>query len=1125
MAMLSYLRSFKATYPNNNQLIQAIIEQEIGLGQLNKAQTALNELSRQKKTELSEPIQWLQYLIYRHKTHQAQLNTSQRITYLRDLQQRAATLANASLDSEQLQMLAQDNLALAQAPIALKIYNRLFDQHALKKTTELAEGGHIAMQNNAHSDSAKFYWAAYLQSSKRSDKRIYAQKSLQALWSGNLLPKALLMANKLPADITDDRDLLLYLSRLALAANRPAIAQQYALKALQTFDDAAYQLAYQTSLYNADIGTAYTLARIAVYHHPNNLAWHEKLAQTATWRGDYNKAMREWLWVAERTDNLSKINHAISVTKTLGYDHVLEKLLALYLSKKPTDTHALQLLAETENRLYQPEKAFEILQKISTIHPSRPIDTLSAQIYQQWGQWDKALNIWQKINTKYTPDSDSVMAEADIFYQRGQFKQALHSLKLGIPHAHPEDQAFWDTLGDLAWRLNNQPLAVLGYSHHLKDYSHLVSLIQLEIVPHPKQALTYSMKGWFYFHKLIFFLNALSLSQQLQQWPAIEHLLSHLSLKKLATIEKHPEFWQAQANFYAALGEKKSQRAVLMQSVISHPQTLALKSDFLWFLMTQGETQGVGLLLNNWEKDQHSPVLWHAYAEGLDVLNQFYAAIECYQMHLFADFNQDQILIDYAGVLKKARFYKQAYDVREFVWHRALNKRLNHQQTLASLSQLASFYVSGTAQLPFLATLLNDYLDDQSLNIALNWLIARNDIDLIGFFKAYYLHNGLPYKADIILALAKNDLNTLQKLMGRSEQPFLRSERINTAVRLENTPLAEQIAFDELTDRPWANDIYTEFTYYGINDAQYGQIGEEYEQFINLIGTKTVLESKVKLTQKWKVRPYIKRWIVSSNDNSILTNVPGQDLQAGVKFEEKIHRGAIVYALGYRDALNSFTPLNIELNYRLNARWSALLNMGYNQEVFQTAYLRIGGVQDQLYLKFFYNPAKYDFLQAGIDAIGYYSQDRHYLANGFNAHGLYEHKVWLSYPDYTLGVFADVYNFNRNGSYGGDVRTLFPAQLNSSTNYQQLIPDSYTQGGFIFSFGNAILNYSHAWRPYLWASLFYNTYVGLANDVKIGMNSSLSGQDSLLFYAERGTAQAVSNAVTYTMGARYRIYF
>jgi hypothetical protein len=231
---LSYLKAFKKSNQKNPQFIFALIEQEIGMGQLHQAQA---DIATFKKMEMPVPdniaqAEWLDYLLLKSKTYKSKINTKKRIIYLGHLREMAQKLSNAPLNSKQLQSIAQDTLSLGKPEIALKIYKRLMKNHLLKTAADFAQGGSIAMQNNAQRDSALFYWAAYNTATKQQDKKHYALSAVKALWAGKFVNEALSLANQLPPDLIKDRSTLLLLSRLALAANNPMLAEKYAIKAL-----------------------------------------------------------------------------------------------------------------------------------------------------------------------------------------------------------------------------------------------------------------------------------------------------------------------------------------------------------------------------------------------------------------------------------------------------------------------------------------------------------------------------------------------------------------------------------------------------------------------------------------------------------------------------------------------------------------------------------------------------------------------------------------------------------------------------------------------------------------------------------------------------------------------------
>jgi hypothetical protein len=1063
-------------------------------------------------------------------------------------------------------IIATDNLSVGHPRIALNIYNGLLLNKALITPKELAEGGRIAMQNNAHLDSAQFYWAAYERSTTDAEKKHYALKTIEVLWAGNQLNQALDKAQQLPKPLLNDTDTQLYLAELALSANHISQAKTYVLNALGQsdpinvnalkripFENHRFKLLFNIQLYQSSIQTAYEIALIALTYRPHDLYWHQKLAETATWVGQYNQAIAQWLYVVEHDPHKEDILHAIWMAKLLGYDQVVVKMYKIYNEKHPLDSKALLQLADEENRVGHPEEAILLLQQLRDTPPGsrdqvgrsqlfKESSERLATIYQDTGQWDKAIQTWALINQEGEPNIKNLMAQASINYDRGQLKEAIKVLVQGIPTAKQDDHEFWETIGELAWMQNDRPIAILAYTQDLKNTAHLLRLIDLHRHTDPQQALNYSLQGWTRFRSSLFLFDTLYLAAQLNQWPTLNHLLSHLSPEEWLQISESQIFWEAEANQYASLGMESEQKAVLAQGIIQHPELQQLKADLLWLIMGTGAINTLKILMSTWlDSDRlNHPILWHVFAEGFALFNHNELALAIYQAHLFEPQTDDQIIIDYANLLEKTGHGNEAYILRQALWKKLLIELTKAGDTSdkrrQSLAQLAPYVVSGTEQMQLFNALMRPPEDPDHLNIMLNWLMQQNLYPLVQWLKTQQLFVPFSDRIELFLALIRNDGPTLQRLLEHVDRTWPRADRLNAAIRLENTTLAEQLGFEELSERPLATEIHTEFTQYALADANALSIAEENEQFIDLKGFRTKLNGAFRLNNTWKIHPYVSVWDVRSTNN-LITNVPNNDLDTGVQLDQKIHRGLITYNLGYRQALTGFAPIGARLNYRLDSRWFLNLDLGLNQRIAQTAYLYIGGVQDQITANFIYNAAKYDTVQTSIQAYNYYSQDRHYLSNGFYLHGLYEHKFYLNYPDFTVGIFADTYQFNPNGSYGGDITRLFPAltpeqQSNPSTlasinqaNYQQIIPPSYSEGGLIVSFGNTILDYSHTLRPYLWTRLFYNTYVGISYETKVGLNTMVLGRDSLLLYFERGTSQAVSNAVTQTVGVRYASYF
>ncbi len=1183
-AYVSYLRAFHKEIPKDLELNLALIEHETIAGHLTRAERELNALKIKYKhpsSILKTQLYWLDYLKVRYKAQKVKHNTSKRILYLQKLRLMAKTLSNLPLQTEQLKTLANDSIGLGQPERGLQIYKLLFQQHRLKTADEFAKGANIALQNNSLQTAFEFYEAAYNNAKTLKQKRKFARKMLEALWADNKLQKALRIALNLPKNITQTRTMSLFISQLSLAANNVKLAEKYLLLTLGlstpdnkdfewyqqlktiNFDNKTFLTLYRIFLYQAKIAEAAAVAKIAVENRPNSITWRIKLAKTSIWNGEYIQGLNAWLFIVNHTKNPKLIKEAIDVAGKLSYDSVVVELLETYLKYYPDEKSTLLSLAFYKNRIGYPNEALSILQNLNKTHPSREVDELMASIYQDLTQWNEAEKMWRHMDNTYGLSIKSLMAQASIYYNRGELQRAIDILEKAIPLAQKSDKEYWDTLGDLAWSTNNRKDAILSFSQDLNNSSNVINLTEILKIQDKKLALKYSLYGWYKFHKFIFLNNALFFLAETNQilspssalWepsPArgegnttsnLKQLLFSLKPKDRKRIETKQIYWQSLVRLYNAYNMPIASLIALQRGIAVNPDFYQLKGDLSWTIMRGGDLSKVKKIMLIWyeQKLLHTPIIWQTFAEGYGMFNRFDYGISIYQANLSKEPDNYPAIIDYANMLEKDLRYKDAYAVKKNLWKKIHKRYYKNPEldilTIQSLSQLAPTFTSIADVISYMNRMLLEYPNDQSVTILVNWLMSNNFYNIVTIFANNYLTKPLINRIAIFLALQNHDLQTLQNITTNQQTLWPRADSINAAMSLQNTALAENLAFEELTERPKASEVYEGFTQIALADSNFIRATTEDQLFINVFGPRFNLESKYRLTNELSFEPYIKTWSLHSSDKSTITNVPSVDLETGAFLNQKIWRGNIKYHAGYRQVVGSFPTADIELNYKLAARWSLNLNTGINQLVSQTSYLLVGGMQDKIDANVIYSYAKYDSLHFDIQGQNYYSQNRHYLANGYFAQALYKHKFWLSYPDFTINLFANIWDFNHNGTYGGDITSLFPSlsqqqqadpnlvALTRQANFNLILPPTYKQMGFIFDFGNAIIDYSHAWRPYCWLTYYYNTFVGFAYTARLGINGSIFGRDALTLYAERGIAPAAKNSVTQKAGLRYSLFY
>ncbi len=1183
---LNYLTAYQSKFHGNANVMFKVLETELQMGEVKDLDARIQKIKAiysGSNEAFNNNVMWLQYLDARQKLTKIKYNTQKRVALLRQLRALAVKLAVKPMSPDQLKFIAQDALAHGQAPLALQIYKHLLQTQQLHQLQEFNQGALVAMQNNQPKISAIFYQKAYENAVGIEEQTEYALKTMTAWWSANQVQQALLFGLHLPAKLQNQTKVRYEIVRVALASNQPATAEKYLYQELNIpsdnlqgfqdrlvdipFDSKVSNLLYDTTLYNKHLKEAYMIAQWGIKHAPQSLIWHQRLAQVALWNNHYNQAVQEWLYLFNHAKQEKIRKQAVDMMQSLGFDSVLCTMLETELKKTPQNLKIVIALAKARNSLGEPKQALKLLDSYlnnkrlyiaKNENLLRQAYALKGNIYKDMGQWNKAIAVYQERSQLLGDDAEGALAEARMYYEKRDLANAEASLRRVMFKVPPKNRDFWSTLAELAWATNDRKAALLAYHHYQDPPSSLIQLIELNRVSAPQKALQISLDAFKHYPTDLFLGNVLTFASAQNDTPAFLALLSLLSNKTRGIAEKIPVYWQMLGKLYGNQKQFNQQEALLWYAIQRDPLLAPLKQDLFWLALAQGKSAVVKVLLSLWYPQALSdmPALWYPMAEGLNLENAINASLALYQHYLTAaaatadphcrcakntldEETYLQMLLDYGNLLTKNHQNKSAYIVRDSSWSWVLEHLQDIENPLIThqvLEQLATYFASGTTQWWLNLGLLNHVESDQSLSLAMNWFLQNQMIDWILWTKNTYPQVLVPDRIRLSVALAQNDTQTLQDIQAKPLQTKPRTEHIQAAIRLENTAAAETLAYEEMRERPEAYETYKEFVPLALLDANHAGAWGEEESFINIAGMRAKAEVRQRLTRTWAMTTYGSNWFVKSQDPTQIINVP-EDKRVGFKLQQKIHRGQVVYDVQYRDALNQFVPAEAEMTYQLSARWQTILNIGVNQENYQTSYMRIGGVQDQVTAKLIGQLDKYTLLYTEAEGINYYSQNRHYLGDGLGLHGSLAYKFWLTYPDYTVGAFTDLYFLRRNGSFSGDTLTLFPAlsplvtsnptqlALAQDLQYQQLIPNSYYQGGVQFSFGDRVQEYSSCLRPYFLGRLYYNTLTRLSNEVKLGVNTTVFGRDSLLIYVEHGTAPAIAAASTSKIGARYVIYF
>lgn len=320
---------------------------------------------------------------------------------------------------------------------------------------------------------------------------------------------------------------------------------------LRPYDAEIYQLAYQVFLANRNLADAYLLAAAAVRQRPRDLTWRRRLAELASWTQRPTVALEQWAYIARHGRDPAAMDTALNLARGLHDDEALATLLRLQLARDP-DNQALWLdLINAYERLGRPSEAMALLDAQDRRRPRRFLLEQQAHLADGMGEPDLALAALDRLVRRYGPDPAIALQQADILFRRGHLHAALAKLQAAREVVPGDAEAFWQTLGDLAWTLQDDEDALLAartlYAHGTARETDLERLTTLLRAAHPREALALAEEGWRKYHKPGFFFTMLDLGMRLEDWRKLASLYEQLSPEETALLEGNSYFWTARA--------------------------------------------------------------------------------------------------------------------------------------------------------------------------------------------------------------------------------------------------------------------------------------------------------------------------------------------------------------------------------------------------------------------------------------------------------------------------------------------------------------------------------------------------------------------------------------------------
>jgi len=906
---------------------------------------------------------------------------------------------------------------------------------------------------------------------------------------------------------------------------------------LMHYDEKQYQLAYEVFVMNGNVGYAYTIAKAAVKHNPDDLVWREKLAKVALWSGNAYAALQQWMFfITHDKDADQYVGQAYVLAGQLNDYDAQAEITRLKLQKEPDSKPLLlQYVTLMQNQGF-PEEALSYLKKI----PGAENDV---DFLEQFAAINKGLDLPEPelyYLSRLVPlqKNSTVSGEraAEILYSKGDLTGAYDVYQLLSQKVIKHTDKFWQSYAAIALLAGKKLAVIEAYEHLLDDgninQSQILQLIFLQQTD-KKFAVAYQQakKAYKKYHFNILIETIVSLGDQLKKWPEVNDFVDKLSPQQLFKLKSKPSYAILLANLDMHLGNRVQAYKDWIAILQRWPNLTLVQENYLWFLLDNNDYQQIDYLLKRWCKVfAEKSVLWLPYVAALSETGHYQQALAVSLQH--QNNKSYEVLSTLAELLIQNNYPYEAYYTGQKAFY-LISRQARRQPgnlTLAQklrLTELAQNYAPVSFSYNLVINLQKDLfkipeVDNQIVSFALK----HNRYSLASYITSIHRQQKTytPPWMTLTLALVYNDRQAMQYLLTHSPNRLPYRDRVTAAVLTGNSKLAQEYAFKGLKDHPHDQEMYKLFQQTMLPASNRFSVGG-YEKTVGTVtGPETTASARFFIDPSLSIVPYDILWWPRINDKTQLAWSPYIDRTIGFRLRKKTRRGWLQVDLAERKSLENIFIIKGKWQYQYSAKTNLMASVGFHETANESTPLLIAGMKNEAMLSITQLLDSYNTIDAQVAIDGFYGQENTFLGSGEVARGHWQHKFYLTYPDWNVNLYGTMANFkSQNSVLPSKLQQLIPSTITPSVGFY--VPISYKEVGATVGLGQQYKNsYTHDWKAFFEVGYLYSAAFGLGSLAQGGIATSVFGRDHLILYGEfsKNQQQAQKN---YLIGMRYDIYF
>ncbi|MEM5274814.1 tetratricopeptide repeat protein [Cupriavidus taiwanensis] len=230
---MAYLEAWWKVTPDDPAFMGVLAEQYARTGRLEEAQAMLERMQAVQGIDLSGQVLRTRIEIAQQHAWAALPETAEREQNLVQLRRLLDQAAGRHWSVAELQVLATQARQAGADQAMRRFYAALASQDRNNAAFWNRQLAQMAIAGGDYRDAANALFAQQAAAATLAERRALFLKAVQTLQSGNLLDEALAQAERHGGTLLDDPEVLRYLTRLALAANKPEQASRYVERLLK----------------------------------------------------------------------------------------------------------------------------------------------------------------------------------------------------------------------------------------------------------------------------------------------------------------------------------------------------------------------------------------------------------------------------------------------------------------------------------------------------------------------------------------------------------------------------------------------------------------------------------------------------------------------------------------------------------------------------------------------------------------------------------------------------------------------------------------------------------------------------------------------------------------------------